>query len=150
MFRIFFARSLLIISCFARHVQLQSVIVPGKFIPEGKQNLLSPLIYLQRLTDNEIFALCKRLLVLHTSYYGYEAKITDEDILSFLKVALARMGSNEMITPREITRDFLNILDILFSDPDSDFNTLLGKTVVEEKPEDEDFDDFFDLSEVNL
>lgn len=129
---------------------LKSRLVPGKFIPEGKQNLLSPLIYLNRLTDNEIFALCKRLLVLHSSYYAYEPKIGDEEIFAFLKVALARMGANEMITPREITRDFLNVLDVLFSEPDSDFESLIGKTSVEEEPEEKELDDFFDLSEIQL
>ncbi len=130
---------------------LKSRLVPGKFIPAGKQNLLSPLIYLQRLTDNEIFALCKRLLVLHSSYYNYQAKISDEQILSFLNIALGKMGADEMITPREVTRDFLNILDILYTDPDSDFDTVLGKKTVEPgvQKNDED-DDFFDLSEIQI
>ena len=129
---------------------LKSRLVPGKFIPDGKQNLLSPLIYLQRLTDNEIFALCKRLLALHTSYYAYVPKIGDEEILAFLKVAFGKMGANEMITPREITRDFLNILDILYTDESSEFNELIGKTeFVSEQTKDED-DDFFNLDEINL
>jgi hypothetical protein len=103
---------------------------------------------LERLTDNELFALCKRLILLHSSYYGTTPKITDENILAFLKLALNRMGSDEMITPREITRDFLNVLDILYSDPTASFETLIE----EPKPEsetDED-DDFFDLSDLSL
>ena len=132
---------------------LKSRLVPGKFIPDGKQNLLSPLIYLQRLTDNEIFALCKRLLSLHSSYYAYTPKIGDEEILAFLKVAFGKMGANEMITPREITRDFLNILDILFTDDESDFYSLIGKSefATEQKDDDDDDDDgFFDLGEIKL
>jgi hypothetical protein len=130
---------------------LKSRLIPGKFIPEGKQNLLSPLIYLQRLTDNEIFALCKRLILLHSSYYNYTPKIGDEDILSFLNLALEKMGANEMITPREVTRDFLNILDILFTEEDTVFSDLVGKTTFEtnEIQEDDD-DDFFNLSEIRL
>ncbi|MBE6712643.1 MAG: biotin carboxylase [Ruminococcaceae bacterium] len=129
---------------------LKSRLVPGKFIPDGKQNLLSPLIYLQRLTDNEIFALCKRLLSLHSSYYGYAPRIGDDEILAFLKVAFGKMGADEMITPREITRDFLNILDIMFTDPDASFNELIGKTeFVSESKKDED-DDFFNLDEIQI
>ncbi len=130
---------------------LKSRLIPGKFIPDGKQNLLSPLIYLQRLTDNEIFALCKRLLLLHSSYYSYSPKIGDEDILSFLNLALEKMGANEMITPREVTRDFLNILDILFTDENTAFSDLVGKTTFEAKDsEEDDEDDFFNLSEIRL
>ncbi len=129
---------------------LKSRLVPGKFIPDGKQNLFSPLIYLQRLSDNEIFALCKRLLSLHSSYYAYAPKIADEEILAFLKVAFNKMGANEMITPREVTRDFLNVLDILFTNPEENFYNLIGKTeFVSEKKEDED-DDFFNLDEITL
>ena len=128
---------------------LKSRLVPGKFIPDGRQNLLSPLIYLQRLTDNEIFALCKRLLSLHSSYYAYTPRIGDEEILDFLKVAFGKMGSGEMITPREITRDFLNIMDIMFTDQSASFQELIGKSqfVTEEKDED---DEFFNLDEIQL
>ncbi len=128
---------------------LKSRLVPGKFIPDGKQNLLSPLIYLQRLTDNEIFALCKRLLTLHSSHYAYTPKIGDDEILAFLKVAFGKMGADEMITPREITRDFLNILDIMFTDGDASFYDLIGKSEFVTESKDED-DDFFNLDEINL
>ncbi len=129
---------------------LRSRLVPGKFIPEGKQNLLSPLIYLKRLTDNEIFALCKRLVLLHSTYYGYTPKIGDDEILAFLKIAFEKMGADEMITPREITRDILNILDMLFSDPKCDFASLIEKTMPESADEKDEFDDFFDLSEIKI
>ncbi len=131
---------------------LKSRLTQGKFIPQGTQNLLSPLIYLKRLTDNEIFALCKRLLLLHASYYGYEIRLSDDDVLSFLKVSLGRMGADEMITPREIIRDLLGILDVMFTDPQIKFSTLLGKhmCVPEKKTEEEEDEDFFDLSEVKL
>jgi len=128
---------------------LRSRLISGNFIPGTKQNLLSPLIYLERLDDNEIFALCKRLLLLHSAYYGYQPNVSDEMILDFLKTALQRMGADEMITPREITRDFLNILNILFSDTKADFYTLLGKKA-EESKSDVESDDFFDFSEIEL
>ena len=129
---------------------LKSRLVPGKFTPAGKQNLLSPLIYLQRLTDNELFALAKRLVLLHSSYYNYRSTVTDENILAFLNASLGRIGSDEMITPREITRDFLNLLDLTYSDPDSDFDALLGKTAAEKQAEKTEDDNFFDFSEIKL
>ncbi len=129
---------------------LRSRLVSGNFITNTKQNLLSPLIYLERLTDNEIFALCKRLLLLHSAYYAYQPTISDEMILDFLKTALQRMGADEMITPREITRDFLNIMNILFSDKDADFYTVLGKKEAEANERKDEADDFFDFSEIEL
>jgi len=128
---------------------LKSRLISGNLITTGKQNLLSPLIYLEVLSDNEIFALCKRLLSLHSSYYGYISKLTDSQILDFLRIALRKMGAHELITPREITRDFLNILDILFTDPTQDFNSLIQNDQKQIK-QNEDDADFFDFSEIKL
>ncbi len=127
---------------------LKSRLISGNLIPSKRQNLLSPLIYLERLTDNELFALCKRLTLLHSSYYGTKSEVTDENILAFLKLALNRMGSDEMITPREITRDFLNVLDILYSDPTSNFESLIGDQKTQSQTDEDD--DFFDLSDISL
>jgi len=129
---------------------LKSRLIPGKFIQNASHNLLSPLIYLERLTDNEIFALCKRLLMLHSSYYAYQARISEQDIYEFLKLALDRMGADEMITPREVTRDFLSILDILYTNPEQNFQSLIGKTLAPTEQEEEPDDDFFDFSEISL
>ncbi len=130
---------------------LRSRLISGNFISTAKQNLLSPLIYLERLSDNEIFALCKRLILLHSSYYGYSPKIGDREILAFLKLALSRMGADEMITPREVTRDFLNVLDILFTNPETEFETLLGNVTLQATEEKEaENDDFFDFGEIKL
>ncbi|MBQ3865821.1 MAG: ATP-binding protein [Clostridia bacterium] len=133
---------------------LKSRLTPGRFSAPGHRNLLSPLIYLERLTDNELFALCRRLTILHASYYRYETRVTDENIAAFLKISLTRMGADEMITPREITRDYLNLLDVMYSDPKADFPAILApmkenacKKADEEKTAD---DDFFDLSEIKL
>ena len=131
---------------------LKSRLAPGRFISYENQNLLSPLIRLVRLTDNELFALCKRLALLHSSYYRYEIRVTDDEIALFLKVSLGRVGAQEMITPREITRDFINLLDVTYSDPEASFEKLL-ESEPEEKPlqqKDDEFDELFDLSEIDL
>lgn len=129
---------------------LKSRLTPGTFTATGRQNLLSPLIYLKRLDDNELFALCKRLILLHTSYYGYETRLTDEDVVHFLQVALDRMGADEMITPREVTRDFLNVLDLMYSDPEAKFEELIGKKMDNENRKEESDDPFFELDEIKL
>lgn len=110
---------------------LRSRLVPGRFADSTRRNLLSPLIELERLSDDEIFALCKRLVLLHASYYGYAPTISDEKILAFLQAALNKMGADELITPREVTRDFLNVLDVLFTDPEATFEDLFKTSLFE-------------------
>jgi len=131
---------------------LKSRLIPGKFVNSEKQNLLSPLIYLDRLTDNQIFALCKRLSILHSTYYNYTASVDDRNIASFLQLSFNRMGADEMITPREITRDFLNVLDILYSSPETSFEELVLSQDNENTKKDDDSkeDDYFDFTEIQL
>ncbi|MBO6019721.1 MAG: DUF2791 family P-loop domain-containing protein, partial [Clostridia bacterium] len=42
--------------------------------------------------------------------------------------ALARAGAEEMVTPREIIRDYLTLLSILRDHPDADFDKLIAPT----------------------
>ena len=112
------------------------------------------MIYLNPLTDNELFALCKRLILLHSAYYRYTPSLNDGEIEQFLRVSLGRIGAEEMVTPREITRDFLNILDILFTNPDTSLAQLLGSNSLscenKEKEAEENKTDFLDFNEILL
>ena len=47
---------------------------------------------------------------------------------SFLRTTLERAGADEMVTPREIIRDYLTLLSILRDHPDADFDKLIRPT----------------------
>jgi len=106
---------------------LKSRLTEGKFVSSKYKNLMGPIIRLERLSDDEIFALALRICLLHTTYYGYEKKLGENDILEFLKVYMARVGASSYVTPREIIRDFLAVLDILYQNPEAGFNEILRK-----------------------
>ncbi len=95
-------------------------------------NLLSPVIRLRRLSDNELFALLVRLSVLHAQYYGRTDPLSDEDRERFLKEELARAGADEMLTPREIIRDFVTLLDIMMQNPDVPFDRIVATNLTED------------------
>ena len=106
---------------------LKSRLTEGKFAGDKYKNLMGPIIRLERLSDDEIFALALRIYFLHRSYYGYEDKITEEDILGFLKIYMSRVGAGTLVTPREIIRDLLTILDILYQNPTASFSEIMGR-----------------------
>lgn len=91
----------------------------------GLVNRMSPVIRLRRLSDNELLALTFRLRALHAQYYGSAEAVTDEQAERFLRDELSRAGADEMITPREIIRDFMTVLDLLLQNPDASFDTVL-------------------------
>ena len=106
---------------------LKSRLTDGKFLSGKYKNLMGPIIRLERLSDDEIFALALRIYFLHRNYYTYEDKISENDILIFLKMYMSRVGAGTLVTPREIIRDLLAILDILYQNPAADFNEIIKR-----------------------
>lgn len=107
---------------------LKSRLADGAFPEAGLKNMMSPVLRLRRLSDSELLALIMRLTLLHAKYYGYEPRVTEDQMETFLKGELSRAGATEMVTPREIIRDFLMLLDLMFQNPDTDFAEILVRT----------------------
>lgn len=109
---------------------LKSRLTDSRYSELGYQNLSSPVIRLRRLSDNELLALTKRLSKLYMQREGRDMPlVSDAQIESFIRTSTARAGADEMITPREIIRDFLTLLNILRDNPTATFEELV-KTVV--------------------
>jgi hypothetical protein len=107
---------------------LKSRLEDSRYAELGYQNLSSPVIRLRRLSDNELLALVRRLTRLYSEREGLDAPLlTDDEISDFMRQALSRTGADEMITPREIIRDYLTLLNILRDNKDASFAELIGK-----------------------
>ena len=107
---------------------LRSRLQDGRFSEAGYQNLSAPVIRLRRLSDNELLALIRRLTILFEQKEGISGVISPERMESFLRTTLERAGADEMVTPREIIRDYLTLLSILRDHPDADFDKLIRPT----------------------
>ena len=105
---------------------LRSRLADSKYSEMGYKNLSSPVIRLPRLSDNELLALVKRLTKLYQQREGtLTPPVTDSQIETFMNLALSRAGAEELITPREIIRDFLTLLNILRDNKDARFEELI-------------------------
>ena len=107
---------------------LRSRLQDGRFSEAGYQNLSAPVIRLRRLSDNELLALISRLSILFAEKEGIKSIVTPEQMERFLRVTLDRAGADEMVTPREIIRDYLTLLSILRDNPDAEFDKLIEAT----------------------
>ena len=45
----------------------------------------------------------------------------------FLNTVLSRLGADQLLTPREVTRDFLGLLNILHQNPNVTFDALVAE-----------------------
>ena len=93
---------------------LRSRLATGKFAQAGARDMYAPVIKLEPLTAEEMVVLTEKLADMHAGLYGYERTITDDDLAQFIKIEYARVGADTNITPREIIRDFIELLDIVW------------------------------------
>lgn len=105
---------------------LRSRLAAGKFSEAGARDMYAPVIKLDPLTPEQMLVLTEKLAEMHASLYGYERTINDQDLAQFIKIEYARVGAETNITPREIIRDFIELLDIVWQNPQTDIEQLLN------------------------
>ena len=108
---------------------LKSRLCDDRFSAGGYVDMLSPVIRLKRLSDDELLALVQRMARLHGEYYGWQVRLSDAELEDFVSLCLARAGADTMITPREILRDFCAVLNLLYQNPDATYESIVQKTV---------------------
>ena len=105
---------------------LRSRLQEGKFSREGARDMLAPVIRLEPLTAEEMLVLTGKLAEIHGQLYGYTPALTDEDLAMFIRIEYGRIGADSHITPREVIRDFIELLDILYQHPEKKAVELLS------------------------
>ena len=110
---------------------LKSRLESGKFTDETTHDLLSPIIKLEPLSQEELFVLIEKLANIHADLYSYPLQITEDDLIDFLKMEFGRIGSGKNITPREVIRDFIEILNILYQNPEKTMKSIIGDDSVQ-------------------
>ena len=96
---------------------LRSRLSEGRFGREGIKDMLAPVIHLSPLTYEEMLVLTEKLSDIHAGLFGYERVINQDDMVSFIKLEFGRIGAGSHITPREVIRDFIELLDIVYQNP---------------------------------
>lgn len=96
---------------------LRSRLTEGKFSRPGTRDLLAPVIRLEPLTPEEMLVLCEKLADMHAGLYGYQRTLSTEDLAKFIELEFGRIGADQNITPREVIRDFIELLDLLYQNP---------------------------------
>ena len=108
----------------------------NKFETIQYRDLAQPVIKLVPLDHNEIFVLLKKLKEIFNINFNVNIDITDEDIRLFMEEMFNKPGADEFLTPREVIRDFLNILSILRQNPAANKASLISDIEIsDERPE---------------
>ncbi len=105
---------------------LRSRLAEGRFGREGVKDMLAPVIKLVPLTYEEMLVLVEKLADIHSTLFEYTQKLSEEDMVNFIKIEFGRIGADSNITPREVIRDFIELLNIIYQNPDMNVTELLN------------------------
>ena len=109
----------------------------NEFLRPGMVDVASPVITLQRLIPEDLHVLMENVHRVFTSN-GHRDPLPDRDaaIRAFLDHAANQLGGLSKVTPREVTRSWLQLLDALDQNRDVDVETLLGGVTIRMDVED--------------
>ena len=113
---------------------LRSRLTQGRFAQGGLLDLLAPVIRLEPLTHEELLVLIEKLADIHAGYFGYQRTLGEQDLVTFLQLEYSRVGAESHLTPREVIRDFVEMLDILYQNPSLGVAELLGSNALSHAP----------------
>ncbi|OUL23904.1 ATP-binding protein [Nostoc sp. 106C] len=98
----------------------------SRFVTQaGIQEYSGPVIRLNPLSEEEIFSLLQRITEIHALNFGYEKALTNRDLNEFVQEIVNRLGAEALLTPGEIVRDFISVLNILHQNPKLELKELI-------------------------
>lgn len=110
---------------------LRSRLAEGHFATEDMKDLSAPIIRLKMLSQEEMYILVEKLMYIHAGLYKYTPSLAHDDLVYFLTVEYNRVGAETHITPREIIRDFIELINILYQNPEKSVSEILGSNSFE-------------------
>ncbi len=128
---------------------LKSRLEEGRFSRLDIKDVLAPVIKLSPLTYEEMLVLIEKLSDIHAGLFGYKQTLSQEDMINFIKIEFSRIGADTNITPREVIRDFIELLNIVCQNPKINVTDLLGsdkfvyaKTEINDQELEKEFEEF--------
>ncbi len=106
---------------------LKTRLSASKYETDRMRDMSQPVIRLSPLTHEELYVLLTKLKDIFETYHETEIECTKSDITRFLEVHLNKIGADQFITPRDVIRDFIQLLSMKRQNPDKTIKTLLDK-----------------------
>ncbi len=104
---------------------LRTRLQPGRFGSNRLRDFSSPLIGLDPLGRDYVLTLLGNLQNIHGRHYNWEPGLDEAHRERFYTLLLNQPGAETMLTPREIVRDFVSVLNLLQQNPDRNLDEIL-------------------------
>ncbi len=111
---------------------LKTRLAQNKYETNEIRDFTQPVIKMLPLDHDEIFVLLTKIKDIFDFNYSITIDFNDKDIPSFMEEIYNKPGAGEFLTPREIIKELLNILNILRQNPEVSKQELFNKIEVKE------------------
>ena len=112
---------------------LKTRLEDSRFARPGMRDLSRPLIRLDVLSHSEIFLLLNTVHGIHQAHHKYESGLDEQHIKAFMSSILDRIGADTLLTPRDVLRDFVALLNLLRQNPDESFESLAWRSRIHQR-----------------
>ena len=106
----------------------------SRFVQAGLQETAGPVIRLEPLGEGEIRSLLERLVTIHATHYAYPVTIQNRELNQFLAAMTSRLGADILLTPGEVVREFIAVLNVLRENPRISFQSLIRGDSIQSAP----------------
>jgi hypothetical protein len=97
----------------------------SRFVKAGVEDVSGPAIWLEPLTKEDILQLLQRLTEIYAGHHTNQAQLTQRELQAFLGATTNRVGADTLLTPGEVVRDFIGVLNILQQNPQMTLNQVV-------------------------
>ncbi|MDF5731942.1 MAG: ATP-binding protein [Rhizonema sp. PD38] len=123
----------------------------SRFVTQaGVQEFLGPVLRLNPLTKEEILTLLQRLAEVHAFNYEYTQTLKNSDLKEFVQEIVNRLGAEVLLTPGEIVRDFISLLNVMHQNPSISLGELIHGTNFQHTMKNKDVNESDDVAEFSL
>jgi len=98
----------------------------SRFVKPGMTDYASPVIQVGTLTQAEILDLLSNLTEVYSSHHERANVLQKSQLEDFINVLRNRLGSEILLTPGEIVRDFLSVLNIMQKHPEMSLQQIVN------------------------
>jgi hypothetical protein len=105
---------------------LRSRLQESRMVKPGMVDYSGAIIRLSTLTNEEIYLMLERIMQVFSVHNGVEPPLNEAQMVTFMESVAGRLGADQLLTPREVTRDFIPILNLLLQNPSLSYEQLVA------------------------
>lgn len=105
---------------------LKSRLQTSSLARDGMVDFSGPIIRLETLNNEEIYVLLEHLHDVFCAHNKIDALLTQEQMVAFMQVVASRIGAEKLLTPREVTRDFISLMNLIYQNEGATYESVMG------------------------